>query len=199
LESSWDSSNVVVQLFRRRNMRKRREELNDGLAAAQQQLEEIEYLGEKIAHEALPESNGLSIETRRAINRALIALAQHLVVHFSDHNLSSLAKTAVNKPVSDMKFGDRRDCDRIVEKIRERIEDLTSQKNLAAQVKARADMIRPQLEYRSDSDSVPSPNCIADISMFVGSPDAPTRRANDAPVRVNVLEHEYWHIYTMLV
>jgi len=113
--------------------------------------------------------------------------------------LSSLAKTAVNKPVSDMKFGDRRDCDRIVEKIRERIEDLDSQKDLAARVKARADMIRPQLEYRSDSDSVPAPNCIADIAMSISSPDAPTRRAADAPMRVNVLEQEYWHIYSMLV
>ncbi len=199
LEANWDRSNVVVQLFRRRNMRRRREELNANLAEGRRQLEEIEYLGEKIAHEPLPESNGLSVETRRAINRALIALAQHLVVHFSDHNLSSLAKTAVNKPVSDMKFGDRRDCDRMVEKIRERIEDLSSQKDLAARVKARADMIRPQLQYRSESDSVPMPSCVADISIYVGAPDAPSRRANDAPMRVNVLEHEYWHIYSMLV
>ena len=199
LEANWDASNVVIQLFRRRNMRKRREELSAGLASIQQQLEEIEYLGEKIAHEPLPESHGLSLEARRAINRALIAFAQHLVIHFSENNLSSLAKTAVNKPVSDMKFGDRRDCDRMVETIRERIDELSEQRDLAARVKARADMIRPQLEYRSESDSVPMPHCVAEIAMYLGSPDAPTRRANDAPMRVNVLEHEYWHIYSMLI
>ncbi len=198
LESNWDRSNVVVQLFRRRNMRKRREELNNSLVQSRQQLEEIEYLKDKIAHEALPEPNGLSIETRRAINRALIALAQHLVVHFSDHNLASLAKTAVNKPVTDMKFGDRRDCDRMVEKIRECLELLRNQKDLAEQVKARAAMIGPHLRYRNDSDSVPAPDGVADIAMYVRTPDAPSRRDADAPIRVNVLEQEYWDIYSIL-
>jgi len=189
----------VVQLFRRRNMRKRREELNSDLAMKRQQLEEIEYLKDKIAHEALPEPNSLSIETRRAINRALIALAQHLVVHFSDHNLASLAKSAVNKPVTDMKFGDRRDCDRMVEKIRECLEVLRNQKDLAEQVKGRAAMIGPSLRYRNDSDSVPVPDGVADIAMYVVSANAPSRRDNDAPIRVNVLEDEYWDIYSMLV
>jgi len=198
LEGSWDRSNVVVQLFRRRNMRKRREELNASLSNAQQQLDEIGYLKDKIAHEALPEPNGLSVDTRRLINRALIALAQHLVVQFSDHNLASLAKSAVNKPVTDMKFGDRRDCDRMVEKIRECLDDLRNRTDLAEQVKKRAAMIGPQLRYRNDSDSVPMPDGVNDIAIYVGSPDAPTRRSNDAPIRVNVLEQEYWDIYSML-
>jgi hypothetical protein len=198
LEGSWDRSNVVVQLLGRRNMRKQREALNISLVEQRQQLEEIEYLKDKIAHEALPESSGLSIDTRRAINRALIALAQHLVVHFSDHNLASLAKAAINKPVTDMKFGDRRDCDRMVEKIRECLEALTSQKDLAGQVKARAAMIGPKLRYRNDSDSVPVPDGVADIAMYVATSDAPTRRDSDAPIRVNVLEQEYWDIYSVL-
>ena len=36
------------------------------------------------------------------INVAVIALAQHLVLHFCEHNLASLAKTSMDKAVGDM-------------------------------------------------------------------------------------------------
>ena len=86
----------------------------------------------------------------RLINTAVIALAQHLVVHFSEHDLASLAKTSTERAVADMKFGDRRDCDRMVERIREKIEELKQQKTFADQVKRRTDLLldRGQVSQR---------------------------------------------------
>ncbi len=98
----------------------------------------------------------MSLESRRLINCAIIGLAQHLVVHFSEHDLASLAKTSTERPVGDMKFGDRRDCDRMVERIREKIEELKQQKTLADQVKRRTDLLLTEVKYRNDTDSVPS-------------------------------------------
>ena len=77
-------------------------------------------------------------------------------VHFSEHDLASLAKTSTERAVADMKFGDRRDCDRMVERIREKIEELKQQKTFADQVKRRTDLLLAEVKYRNETDSVPS-------------------------------------------
>ncbi len=48
----------------------------------EEKLEELRALTEKIQGEPLPEPEELSLDSRRLINTAIIALAQHLVVHF---------------------------------------------------------------------------------------------------------------------
>jgi hypothetical protein len=132
----------------------------------------------------------------------VIALAQHLVVHFSEHDLASLAKTSTERAVADMKFGDRRDCDRLVERIRERIDELKQQKALADQVKKRTDQLLSELKYRNDTDTVPSPDCVQLISRALGAPPRDeldyTRRASDAPLRINVLADDYWDVLSVL-
>ena len=64
-------------------------------------------------------------------------------------------RLSTERAVGDMKFGDRRDCDRMVERIREKIEELKQQKTLADQVKRRTDLLLTEIKYRNDTDSVP--------------------------------------------
>ena len=132
----------------------------------------------------------------------MIALAQHLVVHFSEHDLASLAKTSTERAVGDMKFGDRRDCDRMVERVREKIEELKQQKTLADHVKKRADQLLAEVKYRNDTDSVPNGRVPA-----ADSQDARARRPNngdlarrssDAPLRINVLADDYWDLLAVM-
>ena len=191
--------NAVLRIFQGRKLRRRVAAAGAGLAILSEKLEEMEELKLKIEGEPLPEPEGLSLESRRLINTALIALAQDLVVHFAEHDLASLARTATQRPVADMKFGDRRDCDRMVERIRERIEDLRQQKDLAGQVKRRADRLLTQLKYQKDTDAVPGLDSINAIPPTLGRPDGdPLRRTSDAPLRVNVLRDEYWDIFEVL-
>jgi hypothetical protein len=82
--------------------------LGNGRQMLDEKLERAQGAAEKIQGEPLPEPEELSLESRRLINMAVIALAQHLVVHFSEHDLASLAKTATERAVGDMKFGDPR-------------------------------------------------------------------------------------------
>ena len=198
IEEGWDRTNVVIQLFKRRAMRKRRQGLYEGLSALRDKLEELEALKEKISQEALPEPVGLSIESRRLVNVAILAYAQELVLHFADRDLCSLSKAAMEKPVTDMKFGDRGDCDRMVEIIRRRIDDLRAQDNPATLIKRRADALLAVGQYRNESDSVPIAECLSSIKPHLGE-EGKTRRASDAPIRINVLSEEYWDLYPMLV
>ena len=57
-----------------------------------------------------PAWGGIGIPARRAINLALLSLAQYLYLHFSDHNISEMARSAGTKPVSDVNFGMANEC-----------------------------------------------------------------------------------------
>jgi hypothetical protein len=201
LEQQLAQLNALFRLFRGPGLRKRIAGLANGRDVLDEKIEELNALGEKIQGEPLPEPEGLSLESRRLINAAVIALAQHVVLHFSEHDLASLAKTATERAVGEMKFGDRRDCDRMVERIREKIEELKLQKTLADSVKRRADQLLAQAKYRNETDSVPMVECAALIHRTLGprsEADDLMRRASDAPLRINVLADDYWDLFAVL-
>jgi hypothetical protein len=197
LEQRLERMNPLIRLFRAPRIRKRLVRAKKGREVFEQRIDEFNELVEKIEGEPLPEPEGLSLESRRLINAAIIGFAQHLVVHFSEHDLASLAKSATERPVADMKFGDRRACDRMVERIRERIEELRQSKNLADQVKRRTDRLFNHLVYGNETDSVPRLDCVESIAADTG-PDGQARRTSDAPLRINVLADDYWDMFTIL-
>jgi len=98
-----------------------------------------------------------------------------------------------------MKFGDRSDCDRMVERIRERITELKQQQNIADRVRRRTEFLLPQMRYRNESDAVPLSECLESIDVVLPSETTePTRRASDAPLRINVLNEDFWDLLTVL-
>jgi len=199
-EQKLERMNRLIRLFRGPRLKTRIAGLHNGLGVLDEKLEELKDLAEKIQGEPLPEPEEMSIESRRLINTAVVALAQHLVAHFAEHDLASLAKTATERAVGDMKFGDRRDCDRMVERIREKIEELKQQKTLADLVKKRADQLLTETKYRNDTDSVPTVDSLQLISRNAGvnATEDLTRRASDAPLRINVLADDYWELVSVL-
>ena len=199
LAQRLESMNVLIKLFRGPKVRSTLSGLADGRIALEERIEELSELKEKLQGEALPEPEGLSLESRRLINAAVIALAQYLVVHFSENDLAGLARSTTERPVGDMKFGDRRDCDRMVERIRERILELQQQKDLADQVKRRTDYLMGQMTYRNETDSLPTVDSVGNIPPRISQPgENPSRRTSDGPIRTNVLTEEFWDIFAVL-
>ena len=197
LEQQHERMNKLIRLFRGPRLKARIAGLLSGRQMLEEKLEELKGLAEKIQGEPLPEPEEMSLESRRLINTAIIALAQHLAVHFSEHDLATLAKTATERAVGDMKFGDRRDCDRMVERVRQKIEELKQQKALADHVKKRADQLLTEVKYRNDTDSVPTVESVQLISRTAGAQSSdlePARRVSDAPLRINVLADDYWDL-----
>jgi hypothetical protein len=199
-EQQLEKMNRLIRLFRAPRLKTRIAGLHNGRGVLEEKIEELKELTEKIQGEPLPEPEEMSLESRRLINVAIIALAQHLVVHFAEHDLASLAKSATERAVGDMKFGDRRDCDRMVERVREKIEELKQQKALADLVKRRADQLLTEMKYRNDTDSVPTIECLQLVSRNAGvnATEDLTRRASDAPLRINVLADDYWDLLAVL-
>ncbi|HET7610130.1 MAG TPA: hypothetical protein VFL84_15715 [Gammaproteobacteria bacterium] len=201
LEQALASMNGFVRLFRSGGLKRQIAGVASGRKVLEEKLEELQALTEKIQGEPLPEPEELSLDSRRLINTAIIALAQHLVVHFSEHDLASLAKTSTERAVADMKFGDRRDCDRMVERIREKIEELKQQKTFADQVKRRTDLLLTEVKYRNETDSVPA---IESVQLTPRMPAAQgdevdlARRASDAPLHINVVADDYWDLLAVM-
>jgi hypothetical protein len=201
LDQKLKSMNTLLRLFRASALKRQIAGLQSGKQMLEEKLEELRALTEKIQGEPLPEPEGLSLESRRLINAAIVALAQHLVVHFSEHDLASQAKTSTERAVADMKFGDRRDCDRMVERIREKIEELKQQKTFADQVKRRTDVLLTEVKYRNETDAVPGVECLQMISRMPGAQVTEfemARRTSDAPLRINVVADDYWDLLAVM-
>ncbi len=197
LAARIENMNGLIRLFKGRRLTAKLERIRAKSAALTEQLNEQQILSDKIEGEPLPEVEGLSVESRRIVNTAVIALAQHLVVHFSANRLAEYARDAMHKTVGDMRFGDRRECDRMVESIRSRIADLKEETQLADLVKKRAAMIVRELTYANDSDSLPSAFSVPQIMPSLND-DRNGRRGSDAPIKVNVISEDYWDLSRFL-
>src|SRR5262245_39843431 len=108
LEQVLASTNAFMRLFRSGALKRQIAGVESGRKMLDEKLDELNALTEKIQGEPLPEPEGLSLDSRRLINTAIIALAQHLAVHFSEHALASLGKASSERAVADMELGDRR-------------------------------------------------------------------------------------------
>lgn len=193
-------SNFLLRLIRGPQSKRRVAQLEKGQALLAERIDELKDLIEKIEGEPLPELDGLSLDSRRLINTAVIAFAQHLVLHFAEHDLAKLARASTEQPVGEMKFGDRRTCDQMVERIREKTAALKRQ-NIAEAVRRRTELLMPDMRYRNETDSVPLPESLESIRVVCETttePSKPARRASDAPLRVNVLTDDYWELLTVL-
>ncbi|MBN1237232.1 MAG: hypothetical protein JXB36_01960 [Gammaproteobacteria bacterium] len=199
LEQRLATWNVILRLLRGPKIRRRLARLANGRSVIEERIDELRDLVEKIRNESLPELEGLSLESRRVVNTATIAFAQHLVVHFMEHDLALLAQKATERPVGEMKFGDRGDCDRMVERIRERIQELKQQQNVADRVRRRTEHLMQEMRYRNETDAVPLAECVETIDVVLPSKDGdPARRASDAPLRLNVLNEDFWELLAVL-
>lgn len=201
LESRVEHAGFIVRLFIGPRLRGQVATLRENQKVLDERVGELNELVEKIQCEPLPDPEGLGLDSRRLVNVAIIALAQHLVAHFADEDLARLAKHATEKPVTDMEFGDRNACDRMVQLIRERVDDLDRDRSLADRVRQRTDYLVGQVQYRHDTDTIPRVESVAQIRKSIGS--APVNgnaawRADDSAIGINVLLDEYWDIYQNL-
>lgn len=197
LKQSIENLNFVLKILRGKALHAKLMFHEEEIQILGERIGELKDLSDKIEGEPLPEIEGLSVESRRMINAAVIALAQHLVLHFTPNKLALLARDSMTKPVGDMKFGDRRECDRMVESIRSRIADLKHETGLADLVRQRAGMLAKELQFRNDSDAAPTPFSTPTIAPLIDDKHL-ARRSTDAPVHVNVVADDYWDLSRFL-
>lgn len=182
-------------VFKRRALLGEIETLESGLQTAQVQTEQCRATKAEKLGASAPAFAGLSINGRRKINLALIAIAQELFIHFSERNISVLAREASVRQVSDVNYGDIKTCRELNAHIATCVRSLPVGDELVKNVRRRAQFLGEQASYRMETDTVPVAGSFSDIQLELD--DSATAHGRKS-VPINVLADEYWDIYTVL-
>lgn len=144
-----------------------------------------------------PAWGGIGIPARRAINLALLALAQYLYLHFSEHNISEMARSAGTKPVSDVNFGMANECLKIGNQVYDVVSKLRADKTRPEKLKNRTDFLRQKAVFTGPQDTVPEESCLD--YMLPASKSSPAVDIEAHAVAINVLRLNYWDLQNLLL
>ena len=115
----------------------------------------------------LRENPGLDVAAKRSINFMILAYAQQLFLHYMEDDLVSLAKEAGEKSVGAVNYGNKSDCDEILERLVNRREEVGKVEATTETLQKRAKLIAKDAVFRRDHDVVPtsaSVSIVFDIS-----------------------------------
>ena len=152
---------------------------------------------EKTRKAPVPHYLGIGIPARRAINVALLSMAQYLYLHFTEHNIAEMARSAGTKPVSDVRYGIANECLKIGTQMWEVVMKLRGDTLRPDKLKHRSEFLRQKLTYASDQDSVPEESSLDYLLPFAPNAASLDVRVNAIPV--NVLRLNYWDIQGILL
>lgn len=172
------------------------------LVAAQRSVDEQIERYERARHEKLKEEaplpDKLGIEGMRVVNLSVIALAQELLLAFSEGDVVTLARDASLRQVAEVNYGTLKTCRDLSRRIEAVLRKVEATDELAARMRRRAEFLRSTVNYRRDSDTVPEPGALAPVPVHLTG-DGEPRSAGRGDVPVNVLADEYWDIYGVLL
>ena len=160
---------------------------------------EIESLDRQLAMDApdhLEESPGLSLNLRREINCAVVALAQHLYILFNEDNICDLALLANQKNLRNLSFGSLIECQNIDRKIRERLIHFRNQNLSIEDLKKRTLWLKRKLAF-SGQTALPNPDCLNFIDTIFDEADIAVQPFYQ-PIPVNVVALNFWNIRDIL-
>jgi hypothetical protein len=184
--------------FRRRRLHDQAEAIRASIEGVQGQAERLERTRHEREGEPGPAFKGLSIDGKRNINLAVIAMAQHLLVHYAENEVALLAREAAVRSLTDVSYGDAADCRSLTQAIDSVTRQLEPPEQLNARVRRRSEYLRQVASYRRDHDTVPVVGSVAGIPLSISETGEP-RPIDDAVLAINVLADEYWDIYAVLL
>jgi len=193
LQKNCDELKGFWNFFKRQDFRaqisqnkKERQELEHTSSELAQNRQEIEA-------EQPPEFSGLSVQGKRAINLVGLASANLLYEHYSTDGLYKLIRAAtVGKPAN-ARYGDKKACEKIMDKINESRVKLHKQKNFNKALRERTEKIKSIVSYRKDEDCIPLAKSLAKM------PSAGGQLEGDHLESVNLLADQVWDVHNAML
>ena len=158
-----DSMSGFLKIFRRRSVTAILSDLDERIAVAQQEEENLLRQLEEIQNREPPDNEGLDIPTKRSINLMIIAFAQDLFLAFSDAALAAMAKEANDKGVGAINYGTRNECDQLLVQIYALIETMEQASDFAESLQQRSKLLAEHADFTNDTDVVPVARTVATI------------------------------------
>lgn len=184
--------------FRRRRLHDQAEAIRASIEGVQSQVERLERNRHEREGEPGPAFGGLSVDGKRNINLAIIAMAQHLLLHYTENDVALLAREAAVRALADVSYGDAARCRALTQAIETVTRKIEPAEQLNVRVRRRAEFLRQVASYRRDHDTIPVIGSVAGIPTAITETGEP-RPVTDEEVPVNVLADEYWDVYAALL
>ncbi|MDQ2068394.1 hypothetical protein [Natronospira bacteriovora] len=178
----------------------KRKRLEDEVAAArleiepvEQQLEDCRRRIRDVQDRGAPGYEGLSVEGRRHINLAAIALAQYLYLRFQKDSVVDMARGARNKPVHQAHFGPPEECLKIMRQIREVSGRWRADRERSEKVRRRTRYLSTRVKYKEKMQTVPDLRSVDTLQPSI-STEGSEVVGDTTPMPVNVLEMDLWDL-----
>lgn len=183
--------------FKRKRLTQAILEAEEAMAPAISKREECLAELERVRDREPPAWDGLSVRSRREINIALIALAQYLVVHYSENDLATLARSTQLKNPGDWRYGSNDECMSLLKPIRDIVGKLKADDRRQERLHRRANHLREIVSYEGNADTVPEASSVARIEPSPGASES--IHAVHADIPVNVIEMNYWGLNDIML
>lgn len=176
---------------RRRQLRHELSCLDAERAQRAAELEALAAREYEVRAAPIPEYPGLSVESRRLVNLALIAFAQDLVVVCEQGDVARLARAAMTGSLEDADYGSRNEVEALGRAVARSRNRLAALEPSAARLKPRVAWLRTQVEYRREDEAEPLAHSLERFPRELGREASPL-------LRCNVLAEDYWGLHTAL-
>jgi len=191
LEARLNAMRGFWNYFRRRRLSEEIEIERDKWDAAVTQVTDLSDDCAAIETSPPPAFAGLSVAGRRAVNTAVIAYAQTLVVSLTQGGLAMLAKETTARRAIDVRYGGRDDCARLMALLREAVSMVTEVNDGLSGLRQRVESIRASAAYRNDADAIPMMDSIGALPA-PATPVPGLQVANRSGI--NVMIDDYWNL-----
>lgn len=184
--------------FARRRLDGEQAVLTAARESVDEQIARYERARQDKLEEEAPLPDTLGVEGKRLVNLSVIALAQELLLAFSEHDVVTLARDASLRQVSEVGYGNLQVCRELSSRIDAVLRRVEGMDELARRMGRRAEYVRNTVGYRRDADTVPAADGLARIPLQL-TRDGDPRPVGDGAIAVNVLADEYWDVYAVLL
>jgi hypothetical protein len=185
------SMSGFLRIFRRRSITATLDNLAETIDSTQVAEEQLLLRYDEVQKQQAPDTQGLDIPTKRSINCMILAFTQQLYLHFGRDGVAGLAKEAGEKSVGAINYGSKADCDRVIARVRERIESFEKESEFAQILQQRVKLIAEYVMYRNDDEAVPTSGSVATLYEISENGAIKTRDAD-------LLGQDYWGIAGIL-
>lgn len=204
VQSGIDEMQQGLTKLKRFWHRGKRKRLENDIINASEQLPPLETKKREIVARIEQAKNlkppawgGIGIPARRAINLALLSLAQYLYLHFLEHNISEMAHSAGTKSVSDVNFGMANECLKIGNQVYEVVVKLRNDKLRPEKLKHRTEYLKGKAIFSGPQDTIPEESCLD--YLLPASKGGTTVDTEAHALGVNVFRLNYWDLQNLLL
>jgi len=180
-----------LKIFRRRSVTAILDDLAAQIDLMRQEEASLAQAVEEIRGRKPPDHAGLDTATKRSINLMILSFAQQLYIQFDDNDLASMARESREKSVGAINYGNRDECDNLLDRIGQRLQLIDRAADHAELLQKRAKLLGASAAFMADSDTVPA----------TGSVSALYRIDSNGQVResdLDLIGENYWNIASVL-